>query len=404
MNTAIHPIIIGAGPAGTAASLELSKAGIYHTLIDRASFPRHKVCGESFDGRVYHNLNRIDPSLIAEMRAKGIMVASHRYALTADTGEHLDVHFPTDNAPRLHAKRHDFDHFLLQKAQATGYATVRTETPILKVEKLGDTWHLYSRGDERLYTTRLLLLATGAAPKLRAAITGMADKPKEKQYVFVRTYYKGVRSAVDGERFTQVKFLRKPFPMVLCICPLPNDESNIEFGISQRMWQRYKPDPRSIFEEIIAQHPDIAAQFEHAEHIGPSRPTFMDIKPSRRHFHGEGYLMLGAAAGCVNPATGFGVGLAVMNGYEAGKQAVAAVQARRVDEAFLSDYAERVRKAARNQYIISAYISMITVRPNLQRLAFRMYLKLGLVKRVFSDPKFTNYLFHPTFYLKKLFG
>ncbi|MBD0295724.1 MAG: FAD-dependent monooxygenase, partial [Flavisolibacter sp.] len=38
-------IIVGAGPAGAATSFFLAKAGISHVIIDKATFPRDKVCG-----------------------------------------------------------------------------------------------------------------------------------------------------------------------------------------------------------------------------------------------------------------------------------------------------------------------------------------------------------------------
>ena len=59
MQKIITPIcIVGGGPAGLVASLNLSKNKIHHVLIDKFTFPRDKVCGENFDGRVKHVLNR----------------------------------------------------------------------------------------------------------------------------------------------------------------------------------------------------------------------------------------------------------------------------------------------------------------------------------------------------------
>jgi flavin-dependent dehydrogenase len=44
-------IIIGAGPAGTATSLFLANAGIAHTIIEKQSFPRDKICGDALSGK-----------------------------------------------------------------------------------------------------------------------------------------------------------------------------------------------------------------------------------------------------------------------------------------------------------------------------------------------------------------
>ncbi|MBO6518329.1 MAG: FAD-dependent monooxygenase, partial [Bacteroidia bacterium] len=53
--------IIGAGPAGATLSMGLSKNGIQHVLIDKATFPRDKICGDALSGKVVYALNRVKP-------------------------------------------------------------------------------------------------------------------------------------------------------------------------------------------------------------------------------------------------------------------------------------------------------------------------------------------------------
>ena len=65
--------VVGAGPAGTVASLFLSKNKVPHILVDRALFPREKVCGEFFDGRLQHVLNKIEPNFMQNMKEKNII-------------------------------------------------------------------------------------------------------------------------------------------------------------------------------------------------------------------------------------------------------------------------------------------------------------------------------------------
>ena len=44
-------IIVGAGPAGAATSIFLSKAGISHVILEKEKFPRDKVCGDACGGK-----------------------------------------------------------------------------------------------------------------------------------------------------------------------------------------------------------------------------------------------------------------------------------------------------------------------------------------------------------------
>lgn len=55
--------ILGAGPGGAAAALQLSRLGLPCLVVDKAVFPRDKVCGDGLSGKVLTILNRIDPSV-----------------------------------------------------------------------------------------------------------------------------------------------------------------------------------------------------------------------------------------------------------------------------------------------------------------------------------------------------
>ena len=116
--------IVGAGPAGSTASLFLSKYGIPHILTDRQSFPRDKVCGEQFSGRVGHVLRELNPQWEAEMVAQDILFQSRYlyWSLQPENKSSL-LHFSEKSTPILKAKRTLFDNFLFQKAKASPLAT-----------------------------------------------------------------------------------------------------------------------------------------------------------------------------------------------------------------------------------------------------------------------------------------
>ncbi len=53
--------IIGAGPAGWTCALSLKNAGLKVLLIDKATFPRDKVCGDAIPGSAIKTLKSISP-------------------------------------------------------------------------------------------------------------------------------------------------------------------------------------------------------------------------------------------------------------------------------------------------------------------------------------------------------
>src|SRR5688572_33046909 len=60
----LHAIVVGAGPAGSIAALILARAGVNVDLLDRASFPRPKLCGDT-----------VNPGTLAMLDALGVGAA-----------------------------------------------------------------------------------------------------------------------------------------------------------------------------------------------------------------------------------------------------------------------------------------------------------------------------------------
>ena len=52
-------LVVGAGPAGSIAALVLARAGVRVRLIDRAAFPRDKLCGDTLNPGALSMLDRL---------------------------------------------------------------------------------------------------------------------------------------------------------------------------------------------------------------------------------------------------------------------------------------------------------------------------------------------------------
>ena len=63
----MHDVVIaGAGPAGSIAALVLARAGVKVALLDRARFPRPKLCGDSINPGALAVLRHLDISHVTE--------------------------------------------------------------------------------------------------------------------------------------------------------------------------------------------------------------------------------------------------------------------------------------------------------------------------------------------------
>ena len=117
----VEILISGAGPAGAATSLFLSKLKIPHTIIDKASFPRDKICGDALSGKVVQVLNKIDSQIINEISENtNQYTGSYGLCFFAPNGKKLEVPFSMNpntlkNAPGFISRRINFDNFLFNK-------------------------------------------------------------------------------------------------------------------------------------------------------------------------------------------------------------------------------------------------------------------------------------------------
>src|SRR6478736_6761901 len=108
-------LIVGAGPAGAVAGIVLARAGVRVRLLDRATFPRDKLCGDT-----------VNPGTLARLRALGIAGDIERRGLRVDgmllTGERgVVVRGPyPDGVSGRAILRRDLDWMLLEQAIAAG--------------------------------------------------------------------------------------------------------------------------------------------------------------------------------------------------------------------------------------------------------------------------------------------
>lgn len=106
-------LVLGGGPAGSAAAATLAQAGVRTAVVDRAHFPRHKLCGGLLtlrSQRQYETIFGDGWGDTFEVQRHGMRLMHSHQLLNAVQSEH----------PLCFTQRRHFDHLLLQRAQARG--------------------------------------------------------------------------------------------------------------------------------------------------------------------------------------------------------------------------------------------------------------------------------------------
>ncbi|MEL7124058.1 MAG: NAD(P)/FAD-dependent oxidoreductase [Bacteroidota bacterium] len=338
--------IIGAGPAGTTASLFLSQLGIDHLLIDRASFPRDKVCGESFDGKVFHLLKELNPEWLSVLKQEDKLLPCWAYSLTNSKGEKVSIRYPANHTPKIHIQRNFFDHFLLKKALESKYAKLYSNSNVQTVKANTNGVAVFTR--DQLINCQMLIIATGATSLLKKTA---GNTKKGKPYLFARQYFQGLTN-IGVQPEVEIFYGSKKRKTCLLLNPLSTGITNVEIGIAKSDFLALNTNLKDLLKHAI-QEARLSARFQTAVPVSQLKTTFMELPTGKRVCSKGRIYFAGASAGAVNPVTGYGVGHAMTMGKIAAQHISKCISAKDFSTQTLSAYDKAVKKKLRNEWLLS---------------------------------------------------
>jgi menaquinone-9 beta-reductase len=353
--------VIGAGPAGSSAAITLAQQGYHVALIDRAVFPRDKLCGDfvnPINWPVLQELN-VGQDLLARPHTK-----VSRFRMTTAGGAEIITALPVQGEPQfgLGLRRFHMDHVLLERARRAG-VSVHEGVKVKAVEKDSRGWRLDldRRGDPFLAWTKLLVGADGrnswvarhlgvaAEPSMRSGSVGF-----EIQLQKVR----GVRGSVEIHQFVG------GYGGVVRV-----DEGTINlcFTVQRKLLGR-SVSFENLRERFLRHNPFLDELLRASEPVSTLRSVSPVFFPARRCF-GDGFLLVGDAARVTEPLTGEGMFFALRSGQLAATTVAAALREGNLSLPRLSQFDRACRAEFGSRLRLNSLIRKLVYRPRLLSLA-----------------------------------
>lgn len=304
--------IVGAGPAGSVLSMMLSKKKINHVLIDKSEFPRDKTCGDGLILYVFQVLKEIDPELLHKFLNHPNFIYSRDFHFYINNYTKIDIKYHKDvlHAPMYFGKRIDFDNFLVENTPSD-YLTSFFGNGVKNVERV-DNFNEVTLVDGTIIRSKIIVGADGIQSIVSKKL-GLNSLHVGEISTFVSSYFKNVeidRSLLSAE----VRIVRKGMPLFFYIFPLANNEVNVSLGGSSIDIKKYKIDLRKEIESIINSHPKVSSKFKNAEQVCKWRGWGIPCNFDSLKISGDGFLLVGDAAGLANSFYKEGVGTGMMSG------------------------------------------------------------------------------------------
>ena len=403
--------ILGAGPAGLTTAMFLAKKGISSTVIEKENFPRDKICGDAFSGKVAWVLNKLDKAYIESISKESFQLPSWGVNFYGTKNNELKVPFKliydakSELAPGFIAKRKDFDNYLFSEAKKIDLIEIIEDQNMLNYERIQDGIRVSDKSGSCVVSAKILVACDGAYSKAAKDLMQFEVK-NEHNALGIRTYYEGV-SGLDKEGYIELHFLKELLPGYFWIFPLPNGGANVGAGIRTDLMRKNRINFKKVFNQIITEHPVISKRFKNATLSGGVKTYGLPLGSEKRPISSERLLLVGDAGGLIDPFSGEGIGNAMIAGMYAADQVEKSLKSNDFSATHLAEYDAKVYGRLWSELALSKKMQELSRFPWLFNFvvnkARRNKELQEMISCMFESVDIRNKLKNPMFYLRLIF-
>jgi flavin-dependent dehydrogenase len=287
-------IVVGGGLAGLTSAIHLSKFGVVVLVIEKNSYPRHKVCGEYVSNEVLPYLNYLGVNPL-KLGAKKI----DKFLLSTKKNSIIETQLPLGG---FGISRYALDEALSKKAIANGVTILHDSVENIKF--IDDLFEIETQSQAN-FKAKIVIGAYGK----RSAIDIKLDRnfiKNEAPFLAVKTHMKGV--------FPDDLVALHNFKGGYCgLSKVEDDSINVCYITDFKSFKKHK-DLENFQKSVLYKNPNLKEIFENSTNLFPKPLTISQISFANKSPVENHILMCGDTAGMIHPLCGNGMSMAIRSG------------------------------------------------------------------------------------------
>ena len=327
-------IVVGAGPAGSAAAHYLAHAGYDVILVDKSKFPRDKICGDFVSPVAQNELSRLGITSTPEFKksnpiSKASVYLDGKKLISRPVPKVQDLPRYGRVIPRI-----ILDKLLLDSACKEGAIFLEGLKAVgMQTKRKGVELQVEGPSGKRILKTRLLIGADGSNSTIAKLVRGHPPSSADR-IIAIRGYFEDVEGSPNQ---ADLHFNKESFPGYCWLFPTGENQANVGVGMvldtipsGNRL--------NELLNQLIKNDLALHKRLRNAKLVGQIRGWPLTTYNANQPLVDNRVMLVGDAAGLVNPLNGEGIQYALLSGRWASEVAISCLIANDLSKEALLAY------------------------------------------------------------------